>query len=264
MDKDVDNGDDMQLSEHNEGNADSVNDNHNHDAKLWKAACCRCDKVIISHQDASSPGSSCTKISKQKSLRRKTNTTTAKSTRTVVAMVPPQFVFLHQGNTSTRATATTVVDNHGNKVLHVLPAMIDTKNVTAEYYGRILQFYLDRILARQSEEKMTVLLDVRPGVGWPNPSAIFMIPFIRKIVTMLQGHFPGRLEKLVVFPVPLAALGVFHAVQWVFHAELMEKIVLISGPAERKSPLPKSDLTKYISETNLDITETARLEKFLS
>jgi hypothetical protein len=258
---------DLPLSEFTGGNVDFDDDRKSYDALLWAQACRRCE--VINHQDVSngfndnvsslsSSSGPDTKVSKPKSLRRRRNSSVKKSTWTLVV---PQFVFLHQ---SKHGTGATVLDNNGNKVLHVLPAMIDTKNVTAECYGRTLQFYLDRILGRHSEEKISVLLDVRPGEGWPNPLAIFMVPFIRKIARMLQGRFPGRLEKLVVFPVPLPALGVFHAVQWAFHAELMEKIVLISGPAERTSPLPKSELTKYISEANLKITENARLEKFLT
>jgi hypothetical protein len=258
MDNKDDNDEDIPLNERlDEGNVDCANGT-NHDAILWEKACRRCDKVM-SHQDASNAldaNVSGAKASKSNSTRRRTNT---KAT-TIKAGVP-QFVFLHPNNNGTGAT---MVDHHGNKVLHVLPAMIDNKNVTAEYYGRTLYFYLDRVLARQTEETVTVLFDVRPGEGWPNPSAILMVHFIRKIVRMLQGRFPGRLEKLLVFPVPAPALGVFHAVQWAFHAELKEKIVLVSGSAELQSPLPKSELKKYISEADLDVTEKARLEKFLS
>lgn len=107
------------------------------------------------------------------------------------------------------------------------------------------------------------MLDVRPGEGWPNPLAIFMIPFIRKIAKMLQGRFPGRLERLIVFPVPTTALGVFHAVQWVFNKQITEKMVLVSGPAERQSPLPKDELSKFISEDILDFTEEARRSSFV-
>ncbi|KAL3911104.1 MAG: hypothetical protein SGILL_007414, partial [Bacillariaceae sp.] len=135
---------------------------------------------------------------------------------------------------------------------------------TAEFYGMTLLYFLDSVLPRDSTEKMTVLLDVRPGEGWPNPLAVFMVNFVRKLAKMLQGKFPGRLEKLIVYPVPKAALSVFHAMQWVFHAELSERIVLVPGSAERKSPLPKKHLQKYVSEEILDFTEQARIDAFIT
>jgi hypothetical protein len=171
--------------------------------------------------------------------------------------LPPQFIFFR------KLQQKSIVDKRGNKILHVLPAMIDTKNVTAEVYGITLLYYLDCLLSRDSNDKMTVLLDVRPGRGWPNPLAVFMINFVRKIAKMLQGRFPGRLEQLIVFPVPKAALHVFYAMQWVFHAELSEKIILVPGSAERRSPLPKQCLQEYISDEILDFTEQARIDAFI-
>jgi hypothetical protein len=85
-----------------------------------------------------------------------------------------------------------IVDRHGYQILHVLPALIDKSNVSSEMYAMILIFYLDQLLDRSSETKMTVVLDVRPGNGWPNSAAIFMVNYIRKITSMLQGHFPGK------------------------------------------------------------------------
>ena len=85
-----------------------------------------------------------------------------------------------------------IIDRHGYQMIHVLPALIDKSNVSSEIYAMILIFYLDQLLDRSSETKMTVVLDVRPGQGWPNSPAIFMVNYIRKITSMLQGHFPGK------------------------------------------------------------------------
>lgn len=211
----------------------------NHDAILWRSCCCQCK-------------SSSSKLTK---VHRK-NRAIATSNAAVVNI--PQFVFLHKLHDQT-----TITDKQGNKILHVLPALINMENGTAEQYGQTLLKYLDRLLGRQSYDKMTVLLDVRPGEGWPNPLAVFMVNFTRKIVKMLQRRFPGRLERLIVFPVPKPALGVYHAIQWAFHAELVEKIMLVSGSAERKSPLPRKDLQEYISEEILDRTESIRIAKFV-
>ncbi|KAG7355148.1 CRAL/TRIO domain containing protein [Nitzschia inconspicua] len=257
---DEDKGNDSQSieSKNNNNNKDPTTTTNHHDAILWKKSCHRCEQIMMMRkQQVSSNKASFTTKEKRK--------TKDKSAKTSIHV--PQFVFSHNSNKHNNKTSTSgrsqLVDNQGNQILHVLPALMDIQNVTAEWYGRTLQFYLDGLLNRESHDKVTVLLDVRPGEGWPNPMAVFMVNFIRKIAKMLQGRFPGRLEKLIVFPVPKPALGIFHAVRWVLSTELAEKIVLVSGSAERKSPLPKHELKTYISEDVLDFTETVRVAKFV-
>ncbi|KAG7359190.1 CRAL/TRIO domain containing protein [Nitzschia inconspicua] len=243
----------IESENNNNNNKDPITTNH-HDAMLWKKSCHRCEQIMMRNQQVSSNKSSRTKE------KRKTKVNTAKTSIHV-----PQFVFSHNNNNNNNSTndRSQVEDNQGNQILHVLPALMDIQNVTAEWYGRTLQFYLDGLLNRESHDKVTVLLDVRPGEGWPNPMAVFMVNFIRKIAKMLQGRFPGRLEKLIVFPVPKPALGIFHAVRWALPTELAEKIVLVSGSAERKSPLPNDELKTYIAEDVLEFTETVRVAKFV-
>jgi CRAL/TRIO domain len=239
----------------NGGTSLSINGSENvdpgdHDAMLWRKACGRCESSLKKSQPVASKTKT-SSVSRRK-MQQKSRDATSKP-----AIMAPQFVFMHNINHSA------IVDKKGNSILHVLPAMIDIQKFTAEYYGQTLLFYLDALLNRNSYDRMTVLLDVRPGQGWPNPLAVFMVNFIRKVVTMVQGRFPGRLERLIVFPVPKPAMGIFQAVQWAFHAELVEKIVLVSGSAERKSPLPRRDLHQYIDKDMLELTEKVRLEMFL-
>jgi hypothetical protein len=167
-----------------------------------------------------------------------------------------QIVFRHQKD------GTPITDMKGNKILCVLPAMIDKKTVPAETYGIALSFYFDHMFDRDSEEKVTVLLDVRSGRGWPNVLAIYMINYVRQLAKMLQCHLPERLERMVVFPVPRAALGVWAAMKWAFHTDVMDKIVLFPGPAETGSPLPKQYLQDYVEDAILDFVEEQRIGRF--
>jgi hypothetical protein len=110
-----------------------------------------------------------------------------------------QFLFVHKYKVHGHdGDGLAIMDRYGYKILHVLPALIDKDNVSAEMYGMVLIFYLDQLFDRHSEEKMTVVLDVRPGSGWPNSPAVFMVNYVRRITRMLQGHFPGTLCTLHV------------------------------------------------------------------
>jgi hypothetical protein len=143
-----------------------------------------------------------------------------------------------------------------------LPALINRKQATAETYGLALSFYLDRKVDRSSEEKMTVLLDVRSGEGWPNPLAVFMVYWIRKVTKMLQSHYPGRLDTLILFPVPWAAMSVWGAIKRVFQYGIMDNVALVSGPANTASPLPKERLEELVDDEVLDFTEQFRIDNF--
>jgi hypothetical protein len=168
-----------------------------------------------------------------------------------------QFIFLHKSK-----DGTPIKDKSGHSILHVMPAMINRKVATAETYGLAVSFYLDSKLDRSSDEKMTVFLDVRAGEGWPNPVAFRMINFVRKVMNMLQAHYPERCECLVLFPVPRAAMGVWGAIKRVFGYGIMGKVVLVPGPALRDSPLPKERLEEYIDGEVLDLSEHVRLDNF--
>lgn len=168
-----------------------------------------------------------------------------------------QIIFVHKSENGKPIT-----DKQGHTILHVLPGLINRKVAHADFYGLALSFYLDRKFDRNSEEKMTLLLDVRAGEGWPNPAAIVMISFVRKMTKMLFARYPERLGSLVLFPVPRVALGTLGAIKRVFRPGIMEKINLVCGPAGTKSPLPRKSLEAYVDGDVLDQTEQVRLDYF--
>jgi hypothetical protein len=169
----------------------------------------------------------------------------------------PQIIYL---NTDESGKALT--DKDGGRILHVLPALINRQAANADLYAMILCFYLDRKFDRASEEKVTVVIDVRAGEGWPNPVAFMMIKFVRTVAIQLQSRYPERLKSLVVFPVPWAAMGVWTAIKRVFGIDMMHKITLVAGPADRTSPVPKSQLEALIDGDVLDFMEKFRLKQF--
>lgn len=168
-----------------------------------------------------------------------------------------QIIFQHVINDENAIT-----DREGNKILYVLPALINRKVADADFYALAISFYLDRKFDRTSEEKMTVVIDVRAGEGWPNPLAVMMIKFAHTVAKQLQHRYPERLKSLVVFPLPFVAIGVWVAIKSVFHLAVMDKIIMVSGPADQDSPVPKEKLEGIIDPEILDTMEKLRKDNF--
>ncbi|KAL3937206.1 MAG: hypothetical protein SGBAC_007633 [Bacillariaceae sp.] len=167
-----------------------------------------------------------------------------------------QVIFCHQ------MQGESIRDKSGHMILHVLPARIDRKVASAAIYANAFAFFLDMNLDRSSDEKVTILLDVRGGEGFPNPSPKTMLKFINTVSRVLEFNFPERLEKLIIFPVPMLARGVFQPIKVLMPGKTVSKINLISGSANRHAPLPKTALEKYIDSKVLDKTEAVRLGCF--
>ena len=153
-------------------------------------------------------------------------------------------------------------DKNGCMILHVLSARIDRQIATAPLYADVFAFYLDMFFDRGSEDKATILLDVRGGEGFANPTPRTMLKFIRTVTRVLEINFPERLNKLILFPVPMLARGVFQSIKLLLDSKTVNKIELVSGPASRNAPLPKDALEKYIDANVLDLTESVRLGCF--
>jgi hypothetical protein len=76
----------------------------------------------------------------------------------------PQLIYLHKS-----ADGKPIVDKNGVTILHVMPAQVNRSVVPVETHGLAFAIYLDRKFDRNTEEKVTIMLDTRPGEGWPNP-----------------------------------------------------------------------------------------------
>ena len=139
----------------------------------------------------------------------------------------PEFVWVHPGRA-----------RDGTRIISQMCCIIDLKLGTQEDYILALSGFLYDLLDRNSDEKLTVLLDSRPLAGTPNVSVIKMLPFIQQMAKTLSDHFPERLSKLVVYPVP-AALGFIWGLVRPFLAQkTADKIQLLGGSAGGSSPCP--------------------------
>ena len=154
-----------------------------------------------------------------------------------------------------------VTDINGKLLIHIMPARIDRKLATAETYGLALALYLDRKFDRSNNDTITVVIDTRPGDGWPNPMSVTMINFVKKVSDMLMKYYPGRLEKLILTPIPRTTWYIWKSIKYIF-SNRMELVEFVSGPATVKSPLPKNELQNYISESVINQMEQVRQDHF--
>ena len=198
-----------------------------------------------------------------KAKKGKSNDSSIDSTNTYKL---PCTLFMYEHESSTSATNTsidsTVTTNTTRmKYIQHLPARIDliADNST---YALALALYIDHILDRNSTEKATLVIDVRPGYGWSNIKAIQLLPFIQMVSKLLCDLFPSRLEKCIVYPVPKVALFLWKAVQPFVGTETVDKICLISGPAGKKDKVPKQ-VSKYLDEELIAKLEERRTSLFI-
>lgn len=158
------------------------------------------------------------------------------------------FMYEHEStltNTSPKSSNTT--NTTSMKYIQHLPARIDLKLADNSTYALAFALYIDHVLDRNSTEKATLIIDVRPGYGWSNINAIQLLPFIQMVSRLLCDLFPTRLEKCLVYPVPKMALFLWKAIQPFVGTETVDKIKLISGPAGKKDKVP-TKVSRYIDK----------------
>ncbi|KAK1746649.1 CRAL/TRIO domain-containing protein [Skeletonema marinoi] len=120
-----------------------------------------------------------------------------------------------------------------------LPARIDTTLAKPSTYALALAIFLEHLFDRNSNEKITLVIDVRAGQGWANILAIHLIPFMQTSCRLLCDVHPERLESCIIFPMPKVANVIWKAVKPFLHKDTRKKIVLVNGPAGVKDPVPK-------------------------
>jgi len=135
----------------------------------------------------------------------------------------------------------------GNRVLLVLGAMYDANAGTNEEYALALAALFDTQLDRNSDEKVTVLVDCRGGDGWPNPRPWAVVPWMRALAAILAPNFPERLHRFVIYPVPWIASSIWSAASAFLDERTAAKVCMLSGPAGRTEPVPEG-INEFISE----------------
>jgi hypothetical protein len=156
-----------------------------------------------------------------------------------------------------------LADRKGHQIFQVLAARVDLQAACANTYATAFLLYLDSHLRRDTLDLVTLLIDVRPGYGWPNLPALQMLGFIRCLAQVLHDSYPCRLHQCILFPVPRPAILIWKTVQNFLDPLVRNSIVLIPGAANLTSPVPRDRLKDFFDDTaGLDLMEQTRLEAF--
>ena len=150
----------------------------------------------------------------------------------------------------------------GTRILHILPFRLDLSIATAPTYSLAAALYLDRRLSRSSLEFITLFVDVRGGRGWSNPTPWSTLPFIQSTASLLGSHYPERLSKLVLVPMPKSSIWIWSAAQKCLDPNTASKVVVVSSSGDGSSGLPDK-LNEFISKESLIVLEKRRRSFFV-
>jgi len=206
-------------------------------------------EVVVTHQSAAA-----------------TNLLVQSSSTPTVTGPMPQFVVSHSNGQND-----VMRDLKGHVLLQALPAQMDMQ-FTEEAYTMALAMYLEQLFQDENEEdessyqKITLMLDVRPGRGWPNDNAMQLVGLIRYVANTLNALHPNRLHKCILFPVPRAAIVLWNlALKPFLDSKLRQVVELVPGTgAMIKSPPPNEKLADFVCMGNLEYMERYRRSTFRS
>jgi hypothetical protein len=123
------------------------------------------------------------------------------------------------------------------RIVIAFGAMCDLDFSAEDYVGATADF-LHANLNNDDEDKITVLVDVRPGAGWKDPAPLAFIPLIQAINTQMSINYPERIQAIVIYPMPWWAVQIFNMVSMFLDPRTSEKMMMLSGPALIDSPEP--------------------------
>ena len=135
-------------------------------------------------------------------------------------------------------------------VVVALPALIQPKRASAEEHAFAVAVLLEDHLSHDSEERITIIADVGGVSGGGNATPLALMPIIRALSSVLSTAFPERLQCLIVFPVPLAARGIWAAIKAFLDPVTASKVALLPGGGKGRRFEP-TQLGKYIDLSSL-------------
>jgi hypothetical protein len=155
-------------------------------------------------------------------------------------------------------------DRRGFRALHIIPGQMDDGLVSLTTYATAVALYIDRKLVRESPDRISVLIDVRGGVGWRNTHVSKLLPFIQTTTKLLITMFPERLQQAVVYPLPPAFGWIWSVSKRCMDPLTADKICLLTGPATIVSPPPVDQMIKYLDERIVALLEKTRVAAFIT
>ena len=168
------------------------------------------------------------------------------------------------GTTHTMKNGEPMRDQEGNRIIHIIPGRMDDRLISLRTYALASALFIDRKTDPNSLECLTVLIDVRGGVGWPNPNGAQLLPFIQSTSSLLLSLFPERLAKCYVYPMPPSFEWVWKLVHRCLDPMTAEKIGVLTGPATIHSPPPVEAMEAYLDTDVVEMLEAYRVSSFIT
>mmetsp|Transcript_13745 Transcript_13745/g.33289 ORF Transcript_13745/g.33289 Transcript_13745/m.33289 type:complete len:583 (-) Transcript_13745:821-2569(-) len=157
--------------------------------------------------------------------------------------------------------AEVVLCKQGARIVHVLPCVLESSLASNATYALAVAMYLDRKLDRSCTEKVTVVIDIRAGQGWSNPSSVSIVPFIKLVVGLLNTYFPERLSRCILYPLPFTATLLFNKAKDYLDPDTAAKIQVCSGAGSVQSPVPEK-VFEFIGPKAMECMEERRRSLF--
>lgn len=111
-------------------------------------------------------------------------------------------------------------------ILCVLPGRMDFDSVPCELYTKVMSYYC---LLIYNEEPITVLVDVRAGLNWPNMSVTRMLSWLRPCCSTIYSFFPGGLSRVIAYPIPGWATRLWRLVRPLLPSDVQSSMTLLPG-----------------------------------
>ena len=145
--------------------------------------------------------------------------------------------------------------NMNSRICFVMGAMVDLDN-DVDLYVKATADFLFANIPRDSDEKITIMLNVRSGgPSMKNESAILLLPIISKLNDQLSVNFPERIQKFVIYPLPWWAVTVFDLVKnTILDPKTAAKLSALAGDASFGSEEPEG-LKEYIDMERINLQE---------
>ena len=160
----------------------------------------------------------------------------------------------------------------GTRVVYVIPAALDlsrhdlqdTDQSAENYEALSIACYFNENLRRDSLEKLTVLIDVRGGIGknFSNTKPLTLISFAQKVIYYLENYFPERMGACILFPMPSSAMFIWRLVRVFIDRDTRKRFRLVSGDPDALADMPTDDLVNIISLDCIEELEKRRWEFF--
>eukprot|EP00931_Biecheleriopsis_adriatica_P117550 TRINITY_DN93053_c0_g1_i1.p1 TRINITY_DN93053_c0_g1~~TRINITY_DN93053_c0_g1_i1.p1 ORF type:complete len:456 (+),score=61.99 TRINITY_DN93053_c0_g1_i1:65-1432(+) len=135
---------------------------------------------------------------------------------------------------------------NGLPIIFVQPARYDPSMGSAEEFVMACVAAVDEVCPRDADGKVLLLMDLRPGTGWPNLGIWHLASFIRSVAHVFGNLFPERLSRAIAYPLPFWAATALSLVKSTLDPVTAGKILVMQGDDSEHSP-PPSELAEWVA-----------------